>query len=56
MLAIIMHLIVKMFPKEIRMDTDKKETKSDAALYAAITSAYQNLYPGMKVKEIAENK
>jgi len=50
-LAVVMHLIMIIFPEK------KIETASDdAAIYAAITSVYSSLYPGMKVTNIKEIK
>lgn len=45
-LALIMRVIVSALPY--------KESKTDAALYAAITSTYQSVYPGTKVTRIEE--
>ncbi|MBI9071144.1 MAG: hypothetical protein JEY94_06080 [Melioribacteraceae bacterium] len=56
LLALIMHFIVILFPKE----KDEKQTltssNTDAALYAAISTTYQTLYPGTKVTGIVEKK
>ena len=50
-LAVAMQLIMYVFPEK------KIETGSDdAALYAAITSAYARMYPGTRVSNIEEIK
>lgn len=50
-LAITMRLIMVMFPeKEISAGGD------EAAVYAALTSTYARLYPGMKITNIQEVK
>lgn len=46
LLALVMRAIVASLPH--------KETSADAAVFAAITSAYQSLYPGTKVTKIEE--
>jgi hypothetical protein len=46
LLALAMRVIVASLPH--------KETAADAAVLAAITSAYQSLYPGTKVTKIEE--
>ena len=47
-LAILMRLAVALFPK--------KDAQTDAALYAAISTAYGSLYPGTQVTRIEELK
>ena len=49
-LAVAMRLIMIIFPEK------QIEATDDAALYAAITSSYSRLYPGMKVTNIKEVK
>lgn len=50
-LAVTMRVIMIIFPeKEIAAGRD------DAAIYAAITSTYSRLYPGMKITNIKEEK
>lgn len=50
-LAVTMRLIMVVFPeKQLEGGGD------DAALFAAITSAYARLYPGMRVTNIKEDK
>jgi hypothetical protein len=50
-LAITMRLIMIIFPvKEAPAGGD------DAAIYAAVTSTYSRLYPGMKITNIQEKK
>ena len=50
-LAVTMRLIMIVFPEK------KAGTGDDeAAIFAAITSSYARLYPGMKVTNIKENK
>lgn len=55
-LAIIMHFIVAIFPKEEFKPVEKPVNFNDEAVLSAIKTAYQNLYPGVKIKEITENK
>ncbi|MBD3403387.1 hypothetical protein GF420_10865 [candidate division GN15 bacterium] len=45
-LALIMRAIVAIFPE--------RRSGSDQAIYAAIASTYQSLYPGTKVTRIEE--
>ena len=49
-LAVAMRLIMVIFPEK------QIETADDAAIYAAVTSTYSRLYPGMKVTNIKEIK
>ena len=50
-LAIAMELITRIFPRKI-----VKTGADDAAIYAAITSTYSRLYPGMRINNIEEKK
>ena len=52
-LAITMHIITLVFPEK---QISKSAGSDDAALYAAITSTYTRIYPGMKVSNIEEIK
>lgn len=47
-IAVLMRLIILLFPK--------KEGKSDSAVYAAIASALNKLYPASKITNIEEIK
>ena len=50
-LAIAMRLIIVIFPeRKIKTGAD------DAAIYAAITSTYSRLFPGVKITKIEEKK
>jgi hypothetical protein len=49
-LAVAMRLIMIIFPEK------QIEAADDAAVYAAVTSTYSRLYPGMKVTNIKEIK
>ena len=49
-LAITMRLIMIVFPVK------KVAASDDAAMYAAITSAYTRMYPGMRISNITEEK
>jgi hypothetical protein len=49
-LAVLMQVMIKIFPAKI---TQKKD---DAALYAAIASTMQTIYPGTKITKIEEEK
>jgi hypothetical protein len=50
-LAVAMELITRIFPQKI-----VKTGADDAAVYAAITSTYSRLYPGMRINNIEEKK
>lgn len=52
-LAITMHAITLLFPEQ---KISKSPGSDDAVLYAAISSTYARLYPGMKVSNIEEIK
>ncbi len=47
-LAILMRLIVAIFPE--------RKALTDTAMYAAISSSYQSLYPGTQVTKIEEQR
>jgi hypothetical protein len=47
-LAIIMRILIAFFPETL--------VKSDAALLAAVTTAAANIYPGMRVTRVEEEK
>lgn len=49
-LALTMRLIMSVFPQK------KAAVSDDAAVYAAITSTYARMYPGMKITNITEEK
>jgi len=49
-LAVTMRLIMILFPEK------KVPVSDDAAVFAAITSTYARMYPGMKVTNITEEK
>ncbi len=55
-LALVMHFIVLIFPKEESIKTIAVSPETDLAVYAAISTTYKTLYPGTKIKEIVENK
>lgn len=50
-LAVTMRILVAVFP-----ETLEKLATSDAALLAAIATAVANLYPGMRVTKVEEEK
>ena len=52
-LAVTMHIITLVFPEK---QISKPAGSDDAVLYAAITSTFARLYPGMKVSNIEEIK
>ena len=60
LLALIMQIIVALFPKNGSTEAKHKPvssgTQTDTAVFAAISTAYKNLYPGTQIKEITENK
>lgn len=56
LLALIMHIIVTLFPYKQVIVSKKNNTSADLAMYAAISTAYKNLYPGTKISEIVETK
>ena len=51
-LAVAMRLIMVIFPQKPVV----AKGSDDAAIYAAVTSAYARLYPGMKITNIQEKK
>jgi hypothetical protein len=50
-LAVVMRLLVATFPEAL-----EKLTESDAALLAAISATITNMYPGLKVTRVEEEK
>ena len=50
-LAVTMRLIMIVFPEK-----KAENGADDAGIYAAITSTYARLYPGMKITNIKEDK
>jgi hypothetical protein len=50
LLAALMRFLVFVFPAPL------KEEKSDLAVYAAITTVYQQNYPNSRISEIKEEK
>ncbi len=53
-LAVIMHFMTLVFP--VKKLAAVAAGSDDAAIYAAVTSTYTRLYPGMKVTKIDEIK
>jgi len=50
-LAIVMRILVAAFPEAL-----EKLAKSDAALLAAISATVTNMYPGLQVTRVEEEK
>jgi len=50
-LAIVMRILVAAFPEAL-----EKLAKSDAALLAAISATITNMYPGLQVTRVEEEK
>ena len=50
-LAVAMELITRVFPQKIA-----RTGADDSAIFAAITSTYSRLYPGMRINNIEEIK
>jgi hypothetical protein len=50
-LAVAMEVITRLFPQKI-----VSAGSDDAAIFAAITSTYARLYPGMRISNIEEIK
>ncbi|MFO7865735.1 MAG: hypothetical protein R6V02_02835 [Candidatus Aminicenantes bacterium] len=47
-LSLLMRLVIVVFPE--------KKTRIDAATMAALTAALNNIFPGMKITEVEEEK